>query len=334
MAVNVESVKAELDDYIKKNTSIISGKFYNTDVELDKYCTSLSKVHGKYPQYHNKTSRVVQGFKDVWQPLGDTQFRQKVSINFRQKVNYPLNVNDVYNTWLSDLLVEGKDPKDQPISKVIIDDLMKAVANDVNDLSIRGVYDETKASGEFGHSLDGIASVINKGRLNTKNPFYKIPLDVITDANVLDQFEFFERNIPENSQTDIDYIFCSKKMQLRYGDSITEKYGVHNDYDSSRKKETETNGYKIIGLRYLPDDIIFATTKGNLLRLIDLEKANKPSITDIQKQDYLLKIFMEFHLGYDFYVNELVYVADFSGAGKGLGNADLNQLYYPMENLK
>ena len=68
-----------------------------------------------------------------------------------------------------------------------------------------------------------------------------------------------------------------------------------------------------------------------MIRLIDV--FDKPAITDTQIQDYILKIFMEFWLGYDFAINELVYVAVFDGSDRGLQVDTLNTLYYDSENL-
>jgi len=42
---------------------------------------------------------------------------------------------------------------------------------------------------------------------------------------------------------------------------------------------------------------------------------------------------MDWHLGYDFLINELTYIAVFDGSDRGLGKATLNELYYSSENL-
>lgn len=334
MSTKVASVKAELDDYIKKNTDVITTGVYAGDVQIDEYCKRVSKVKGKFPQYHKVMTRVVQGFKAEWQKLGEMQFNAKVLRNFRQKVNYEIIVDEVYNTWLSDLKIEGKKPQEQPISKVIVEELLEKVIDDLSDLSIIAQYDEANASGQFGFSLDGIGSLIKNIKTNTKYPCFKIPLDVITDANVLDQFKRYEMSIPKKVRKKVTPIFCSEDLAERYADAIVEKYGKNTDYNDSRTMKTEKYGIEIVGLQYLPDDIIFSTKEDNLLKLVDVID-NPPQITDTQIHDYVLKIFMEFHLGYDFAINELVYVADFSAdAEKGLGDPEKNKLYYPMENLR
>jgi hypothetical protein len=79
----------------------------------------------------------------------------------------------------------------------------------------------------------------------------------------------------------------------------------------------------IVGLDNLNDDTIFSTPDGNMLKLTDI--FDFPQVTDIQKADYKLKIFMEFWLGYGFWVNQWVFVSTTS-AGSGLGAQ--NSTYY------
>ncbi|SEC45862.1 hypothetical protein SAMN04489761_3050 [Tenacibaculum sp. MAR_2009_124] len=331
--VNVQEIKAELDEHIHKNTSVIATGVYNSKVQLDQYCRTISKINGKYPQFHKIMTHVVQGFKAEWQAMGAMQFNAKIHQDFRQKVNLPIIVDNIYNTWLSYLAVEGKKPAEQPLTKMIIKELLEKVIDDLSELSVTGYFDPAKAAGEFGYSLDGIASVITKNLTNEKYPFFKIPIDVITDANILDQFKAYERSIPSKVRKRIEYVFMSPDMKVRYGDAFVEKYGTHTNFDDARKSKTETFGFEIVGLEGLPDGIIFSTVKDNMLKLVDVIDG-KPKITDTQIQDYVLKIFLEFHLGYDFAINQLVFVADFSGtAFKGLGNAKMNELYYSSEKL-
>lgn len=331
--ISVVSIKAELDEYIDNNQSVIAGGVYAGDVQLDKYCKKISSVKGKYPQFHKVMTRVVQGFKAEWQALGDMQFRAKVVQNFRQKVNLPIIVDEMYNTWLSDLKIEGKTPEEQPIAKVMIAELLEKVIDDLSDLSITGDTSAGQADGNFGFSVNGIAKVISLAAANVTNPVYTIPLNAITSINVLDEFKVYERSIPSKLRKKIKQIFISENVKLMYGDSIVEKYGTHTNFSDDRTGKTETYKIEIVGLENLPDNVIFATVDGFMLKLIDVID-NPPTITDTQIQDYILKIFMEFHLGYDFAINEMLFLADFGGVKhKGLNDTALNALYYDSENL-
>ena len=82
----------------------------------------------------------------------------------------------------------------------------------------------------------------------------------------------------------------------------------------------------------MDDDKVVATTDGNLVKLID-KIDNPPMITDLQKDDYKLKIFMEFSVGYDFLINEMVFVSNNSDQTYGLGDTDKNQLYYGIDGV-
>lgn len=331
--ISVQSIKAQLDEYIAKNEDVIATGVYAGEIQLNKYCKTLSKVKGKYPMFHKILTRVVQGFKAEWQALGEMQFRAKALTNYRQKVNLPIIVDEIYGTWLSDLKIEGKTPQEQPITKMIVEELMSKITDDLEDLSVTGVYNALTADGEFGNSLNGINKIIDLGKVNTTNPMYHIPLTAITAINVLDQFKSFERKIPNKMRKKIKTVFVSDKVALWYHDAIVDKYGDHTNYNEMRTKTTETYKWEVVGLSGLDDDNMFATLEGNMLRLIDIIDT-PPAITDTQVADYTLKLFMEFHLGYDFAINEIVYVANFDGLTPlGLQSNTLNALYYDAENL-
>lgn len=76
-----------------------------------------------------------------------------------------------------------------------------------------------------------------------------------------------------------------------------------------------------------------ATIENNLLRLVD-EIENPATIADIQKENRILKILGEFSLGYDYAVNQVVFMHTADGAKKrGLNNAEQNKLFYASEGL-
>ena len=330
--MQVEEIKAELGEYVHKNSSVISAGVYSEEVTLDKYCRRLSSIKGKYPQFHQVMTNVVQGFKAEWQELGQAQFKANILQNYRQKVNFPVIVDDVYGTWLTDLKIEGKTPQEQPIAKYIMDDLNAKIIDDLDELSITAVRDDDNADGQFGKSLDGIQSVVSKGVANVKHPMFTIPLSALTPANILDQFKAFEKGVPRKVRKKIGQVFVSEDVALMYQDAYAEAFGTHTTHSDDRTKKTHYYKWDIVPLPELADTVVFTTVKNNMVKLIDIID-NPPRVTDIQIQDYKMKIFMEFHLGYSFIINQLVFVADFGANPRGLRNAEQNALYYKTENL-
>ena len=329
--MKIEDVKKELGEFVTSNPTIISTGVYSPEITLNKYTRTITAVKGKFPQFHSIMGRVVQGFSASWTALGEENLKSKKLENFHQKVNFPVIPSQILPSYLGEMYVEGKKLEDHPISKYIIEDLMKKVIDDIEDLSQTGEYNSTTAAGNYGSSLNGISKVISNALASTDHPAFRIPLNVITSANILDEVKSFEKKLPKKTRKKIKYLFMSENLRMTYMDQYEQEYGTKVTYTDSDTIKTPLTKMEIVGLSNIPDSLIFATTEDNMVRLIDV--LDKPQITDLQIQDYVLKIFMEFWLGYDFLINELVYVATFDGSPRGLGNAALNELYYSSENL-
>ncbi len=329
--MNIEDVKKELNEYISNNKDIVSAGVYSNEITLNKYCKTITAVKGKYPSFHKILGHVVQGWKAEWQKLGEAEFKHKMLKNFRQKVNFEIIPDEVLNTWLAELFVEGKTAEEHPISKHIMEDLMAKVVDDIEDLSQSGEYDALTSSGSYGNSIDGIEQQRQNALADVTHPAFKIPLNAITPVNILDEFKSFEKQLPKKTRKKVKYVFVSDSIALEYADQYELTYGKNVNYTEDGNIKTPRLKFEIVGLPNVPDNFFVATVDGNLARLIDI--FDKPGVTDIQKQDYVLKIFMDWHLGYDFLINELTYIAVFDGSDRGLGKPALNELYYSSENL-
>jgi len=330
--MNIQDIAKELQEYIAANPNIVAQTgVYSPEITLNKYCKTITAVKGKFPQFNQITSRVVQGFKAEWQALGEASFKSKKLENFHQKVNFPVIPSEVLNTWLAFLYTEGLKADQHPISKYIIADLMLKTIDDLEDLSQTGEYDALTAAGSYGSSLNGIAAVIEAALASATHPAFKIPLNAITPENILDEVKSFEKGLPKKTRKKIKYLFMSENLKLEFMDQYEQHYGTKVTYTDGDTIKTPLTKLEIVGLPSIPDNLIFATVEENMIRLIDV--FDKPAITDIQILDYIVKIFMEFWLGYDFMINELVYVAVFDGSDRGLGDAVKNALYYDSENL-
>ncbi|UOX32409.1 hypothetical protein LXD69_10130 [Flavobacterium sediminilitoris] len=329
--INVQDVAKEVGEYVKNNTEVISAGVYSAEVTLNKYCKTLTAIKGKFPQFHSILTRVVQGFKAEWQELGDAQFKHKMLQNYHHKVNFPVIPAEILNSWLAELYTTGKTAAEHPISKYIMTELLAKVADDLEDLSQTGVRDDLNADGQFGASLDGIAQQIENAIANATHPAFRIPLNAITPSNILDEIKSFEKQLPKKTRRKCKHLFMSDSLAMTFADQYEKEYGTNVNYTAEGNMKTPLTKMEIVGLPSIPDDIIWTTVDGNMVRLIDV--LDKPAVTETQVLDYKLKIFMEFFLGYDFLINQLVYVAVFDGSEKGLENAAQNTLYYDSETL-
>jgi hypothetical protein len=330
--MNIQEVAKELKEYVAANPNIlVKTGVYSNEITLNKYCKTITAIKGKFPQFHQIMSRVVQGYKAEWQALGEASLKSKKLENFHQKVNFPVTPSEVLNTWLAELYMEGKTATEHPISKVIMEDLLLKVIDDLEDLSQTGVYNPLTASGQYGNSLNGVKKVLDLALENAEHPAFRIPLNAITPANILDEVKSFEKKLPKKTRKKVKYLFMSENLRLEFADQYEQHYGTKVTYTDGDTIKTPLTKLEIVGLPNVPDSLIFTTVTDNLIRLIDV--FDKPQVTDIQIIDYIIKIFMEFWLGYDLLINELAYVAVFDGSKRGLNNVALNKLYYDSENL-
>jgi hypothetical protein len=327
MAISVSQLAAELGAYSRANNKEIRQFVYQKTVTA-KYMKTITSIKGRFEALQSLTGRLVQGFTAVWSPLGVTEFRINPLVNFQQKVNYPFRPAVVNQSWISFLYNENLKPADMPISKYLIDkEIMPAVARDREYLMGKGVYDASKL-GEFGKSMDGIATVITKGlAANSENPVYQIPIESFTLGNICDQVNDFELKLPTEIRDSVDKFYMGTQHVDMYALNFFKTYGVNPTYTPEGGLKTIVGKRQLIGLPSLNDtDVIFTTPDENFLRLIDIN--DEPIINDIQALDYDVKVFMEWWEAPAFWTNQMVVAGVVDGKVEGLAPAGTNEKYY------
>ena len=329
----IDDVVKELNTYLSHNPNLISTALNAQMSTLDKHTKPITKVKGNFPQGSTLLTNVVQGFKPEWSELGALQIEHKILKNYHQKVNFPIIPAEILSSYWADLYAEGKKPEDMPISKYIIEkELLPKVISDMAHLEVKGVYNPATLQ-TFGSSMNGIEKILTDlfaAVVGTDHTAFKIPLTVLTDANIVDQVTAFERQLPSLLKSKITKIFMSENNVERYILDYEDKFGQNKFQDNQLK--TRLGKREIVAIPFMETDDIFTTTDSNFVRLIDVFDG-KPAITDVQKQDYKVKIFMEFWKGYDFLINELVVISNFTDAIYGLGSQALNQKYYNIDGV-
>lgn len=325
----IDDVVKELNTYLAHNPTLISAAINRAEITLDKHTKPLTKVKGKYPQAHTLLGDVVQGFGTVWNELGALQIEHKILKDYHQKVNFPIIPAEILHSYFAELYAEDKKPEEMPISKYIVEnELLPKVIDNIATLSVTGVFDPARLD-EFGFSMNGIQQILTEIAADAKHAAFKIPLDALTDVNIVDQVTNFEKKFPSKLKGKIKKIFMSENNVERYILDYEEKFG-QNKFQNDVLK-TRLGKREIIAIEGLETDVIFATTENNFRRLMDVFDA--PKVTDVQKQDYKVKIFMEFWKGYDFLINELVLISNYEDLTYGLGELAKNRKYYGFDGV-
>ena len=343
MAISVSVVAEELKRHVVQNKAVNHVNFAkSTSVRIDDYCKKVTKVKGVYQTLHALMTHVVQGFRPEWDALGQAVVRDMEHKSYRQKINFEFTPAAVLGTLLADSYEEDKKPTDKEITKMITKWVIEQAVDDIDFLSILGDRDEAKAFGQFGYSLDGWAKIIRTALANTTNPVYKIPSDVITEANVISVLKNFERKFPKLFKSKIKEIHLSTNVLEMYAEAYEQEYKNSPNYEEGNAAKAPSKTRKLIGHDDLPDNIVWATIDGNMLKLIDILD-NDPVFTDVQVEKYKVLMFGEFERGYSLLLNQAVCVMDFTGTVLGLGDAEIEladgtkkkqmELFYPHETV-
>jgi hypothetical protein len=327
----INDVVKELNTFLAHNPKILSASLNADKITLDQHTKPLTKIKGKFPSTHSLLTDVVQGFSDEWTELGKLQIEHKILTDYHQKVNFPFKPSEVLHSYYAEMYDENKKKEDMPISKYVFDkELMPKVKDNLETLSIDGVYDAARLD-EFGFSMNGILEILRAmtDRANApKHPAFEIPMNAVTDANIIDEVTQFERKIPTKLKKKIKKIFMFENNAERYQIAYEDQFG-QNKFQNDKMK-TRLGKREIV---VLPgdSDLIFGTTENNFRRLLDV--IDEPKVTDIQKQDYKIKIFMEWWKGYDFLINQMVVVSNFTDVRHGLGSTEANQKYFGFNGV-
>lgn len=327
--IDVNAIKNEVLRYGKANPMALTPAVLSQNILLNQLAKPLSKVKGKWSFPSVLMTNLLQAFSDKWTAFGSIQFANKTAKNFHLKVNLPINPYDVYGSWVEELYEEDKKPNEMPISKYIVDMISGKMISELSNASITAKFDPAQvgsANPDSTKVMDGINEVVTGIVADTTNPAFLIPIDAALANDPVAKVNAFERGLPQN--VSISNILVPLDVFFDYVEARETPSDQVIDYNAAYRKKTKY-GRNLIGVPGLTK--MMAWVDGNLFRLYD-RKDNPAQIDDVQIQDYVMKIFIQFHLGYDFAINQYVFVETSDAAKKrGLNNADQNKLYYPNE---
>lgn len=333
---DIEEIRSELVNYVNDNPRAFQTALLSDSIFLSKYATRVTKVNGEFPSVVELMGHVVQAFySKKFTPFGDVKFKKKDLRTYRQKVDFLLDPASILGTIFANKYSEGADPKEKLITKEVMDLLLKKIIDDLDILHITGTYDATKVgvdNPQFGFSMDGIQTTINKIVADTQNPAYMIPGSVVTANNILGEINAFEKNLPRMAKPKVKEIFISLEDLEEYQEAYDDTYKNAPSFKDTDVTKTRIGKREIVGVPGLDKGTIFTTIGGNLLELVDVIE-NPGVITGVQVFDRTIKMLSDFSLNFDFGVNQYLYVHTPDAAKKiGLNNAEQNALFYPSES--
>lgn len=260
---------------------------------------------------------VSQQFTNRWTPKGTTKFTPLEIKYRRHKINVEIDPTEVIDSWLIDLYQQGKTPDQQPLVLYIITNhILPKVTEDITFSMIgKGKYvkaDNVK-TGDAGtaavNSMDGYETLLVEGKdKDVKFNYYKNAKNVLelSGQELLDYVDKFTKAISPLFAKNLP-VYCSREFLEAYKKADYDVYGKYTGTEIGN--QVRFSKFTLIALESMYNSpILFATPKENFIQLVDLAKADS-CINDIQKSDYVVKIFGEYSLSVGFAIAEAVFAS-------------------------
>lgn len=324
--IDVVDLKAEFGTYLNNQRNLDIIRQILNGFTSSKYMTTVLAVT-EWRATEALITSVVQQFTPFWTPLGKSKFRPLVIKNRRHKINVPILPAEVLDSYLFYLYDEGIAPDQMPITKYITDVLVKPRI--LQDLELRmvakgkfiekswGDVNTNDPGGKPEDSMDGYETILvdSKALAGGENDTFinyfteTINWATATDQQVLDFINAFVDWINPQYQSQMMPVFCSLDVYKRYKRAYKKIWGAGSGTEST------TFGADVIDYSMnvlVPLDgmykspILFSTPKQNFIKL--RHKNEAPNIiNDVQKDDYIVKLFGEFWMGVGFALGDAVF---------------------------
>ncbi|MEG2945617.1 MAG: hypothetical protein RR837_02580 [Bacteroidales bacterium] len=299
--VNTSELKTEFGKYVSGDKLGIL-RMLTQDIDCVKHMTTVITDKTEWRASQAMITSVLQQFTPKWTPKGTTKFTPLKIKNFKLKINVPIIPSDIMEDVLGYLYDENLSPKDMPIVKYIIEQLIMPVINEEREkILATGKYVEFKPSADgtagddAANSLDGYVTILNELKKANKQIggwlLDGIDLSAATNKQVVTYFEqacdslsplFKNKKLP---------IICDPDLVLKYNRGYREMYPNTKNQDGQNMEVDFTNKYFIPIAGMAGTGCFFITPKENWKHL--LSRDPKGMNLRMAEHDYTVKIYGE-----------------------------------------
>jgi hypothetical protein len=218
---------------------------------------------------------VVQQFIAKWTPLGKVKVTPLKIVNRRHKINLPIVPDDITGGYLTYLYNEELTPDQMPVTKYVIDELLRPRVSDDIDYKMiaTGKFEELDASAVAEGGTGQVPEKSMDGFLTTLTDQYKAGNSAInfwtptlgwSEDNSVNYFEEFAKWIKKLSPTLAKVgmnVFCDPDMDETRRKKYREMFPLTKDADINKVKIDFSN-LTIVPLENMRGSgILFSTPK-------------------------------------------------------------------------
>ena len=256
---------------------------------------------------------VLQAFVPKWTPKGKSEFTPLTIKNYKCKINVSITPSDIMEDILGYLYDENLDPKDMPVVKYIIYQLIIPKLDEEREIALAvGEYKENTATndgdpaGKANEVMDGYVTQLKALKeANNEKVTWLLDGETLTDDTLIDQIDKAVNEVKPLYKRKTMYIHADPDLVTRYSKAYREKYPWLKNEDGEKVKVDFSNFTfaPLEGMR--GTGVFFITPKENFKHL----QSKNPQNTKIRMETYHydVHVMAEWWEGVGFWLAEAVF---------------------------
>lgn len=313
--IDTEELHKEFGRYISSQKMEIFRSLMGTTSSLQ-YMTTMITDKFEVRATHSHITSVLQSFTPQWTPKGKTKFTPLTIKQYPMKINVEIIPSDLIDEVLGYLYDENLDPKDMPIVRYIIEQLVKPKLDEEREMAFAvGQYKEP-TQGEDGKFIANDANQVCDGYLTQlcriKQGGNKEGINLLFDGKTFGTGDALVTDV-ENAVDQVAPLYKNKKLTihadpdfiLKYSRAYRDKYKTTKNEDGEKVKVDYTK-FVFEGLEGMRGSgAFFITPKENFRHLMSRNPQNQK--LRMATQDYAAKIYGEWREGVGFWLAEAIF---------------------------
>lgn len=258
---------------------------------------------------------VLQTFTPAFTPKGKSKFTPLTIRQYPMKINVPIIPSDIINDVLGYLYDEKLEPKDMPIVRYIVEQLIKPKLDEDRELALcRGRYKEPEVSGdsftpnETDEVCDGFLTILcDLKKANDTDVTWLLDGTAAlgTGEELLNQIEKATDQVKPLYKKKKMFIHADPDLILNYSRAYRDKYRETKNQDGEKVKVDYTNFTfgAIDGMQ--GTGAFFITPKENFKHVMSQNPKNVGM--RMTTDDYRAKVMSEWREGVGFWIKEAIF---------------------------
>ena len=313
--INTDELRKEFGNYVNDMRYEIHHQLFG-NLSCTQYMTTKMTDKTEYRAMQDVISSVIQSFTPYWTPKGNVKFTPLTIVNRKHKINIGIKPAEIMTDILGYLYDEGLQPKDMPIVKYIIEQLLKPVVEEEREtLLATGKYEEFNPAGgikdgidgqEPGKSMDGFCTILKQQSVLENTAVNFLLKDVeLTPANIIEKLEnAVDALLPKFKKKTLT-MHIDPDLVTMYNRAYQDKFKGAVNLETGRQRIdfSKVNFGPIDGM--IGTKMFFITPRTNFIHLLSKNKG--ATKIWLQGENYDVKIFAEWWESTGFAIAEAVF---------------------------